>query len=198
MSRMIADDYDWVWEALAIADPEIVHYPCMHGTRVLYEAVKRRQPCMVQVLLKYGADPQRCVQEQKKLGTFDSSLMSIAAKCHYPRIVELLLEYGVPIAHTSALHTAAAFGCIDTMRVLIQHGADLNEVDQRWCQKTPMHFAAERCQEEAMKFLEDNGARTDTLDYKNRTPAQLLEIMKVVTARREQERAALANAATEP
>jgi ankyrin repeat protein len=139
-----------------------------------------------EVLLKYGADPLHPVQQHKRLGTYDSSLMSRAAMSQYPRMIEMLLEHGAPIARTSALHAAAAFGRLETMRVLIKHGADLNEVDYEWNEWTPMHFAASRCQDEAMELLEHSGARSNVNDYEERTPAQLLKEMTLLNARTSQ------------
>ncbi|KAJ4297789.1 hypothetical protein N0V90_005684 [Kalmusia sp. IMI 367209] len=186
MNKMIANEYAWVWEALASADPEIVHFHCHHGALALYEAVRLKQTYVVEVLLKYGADPLHPVQQPKRLSTYDSSLMSRAAMSQYPRMIEMLLEHGAPIACTAALHTAAAFGRLDTMRVLIQHGADLNEVDHEWNEWTPMHFAASRCQDKAMELLEQSGARSDVKDYEDRTPAQLLKEMILLNARTNQ------------
>jgi hypothetical protein len=104
-------------------------------------------------------------------------LLSHAAFGDSPRMVEVLLEYGTPIAHTAALHTAAGCGKLDTMRLLMQHGADVNEVPSRgyhgdW---TPMHFAAFKGQVDAMKLLEEHGARSDVKDVNGKTATQVLE-----------------------
>jgi hypothetical protein len=105
MNKMIANEFAWVWEALASADPEIVHFHCNHGALALYEAVRLKQIYVVEVLLRYGADPLHPVQQPKKLGTYNSSLMSRTAMSQYPRMTEMMLEHGAPIACTSALHT---------------------------------------------------------------------------------------------
>jgi ankyrin repeat protein len=101
--------------------------------------------------------------------------MSLAAMAEGPRMTEMLLEHGTPIAHTGALHTAAHRGHLDTMRLLMLYGADVNEVLSNWRSWTPMHFAASKGQVDAMKLLEHSGARSDLKDVDRKTPAQLLE-----------------------
>ncbi|VUC24130.1 unnamed protein product [Clonostachys rosea] len=173
--RVILHRHTAVFKALAAADPDIIHNQAGHGTFPIYEAVRVRAPDMVALLLELGADPLRPVQPSRRLGAYNSSLLSRGAMADGPRITELLLEHGVPIPQTSALHTAARFGQLDTMRLLMQHGADVNEVDPNWSAWTPMHFAASKGQTDAMKLLEDIGARSDLMDANGKTPAQLLE-----------------------
>ncbi|KAF2126196.1 ankyrin [Dothidotthia symphoricarpi CBS 119687] len=162
-----------VFKALLSADPNIINFRLGHGHELpLYEAVRLRQPDIVAVLLEFGADPLHPVKQSKKLGTYRSSLMSFAAFAG-TRMTEMLLEHGLPIAHTGALHSAASTGRLDTMRLLMQHGADVHEVI--WRAWTPMHFAAWRGRVDAMKLLEHSGARSDLKDEDGKTPAQLLE-----------------------
>jgi ankyrin repeat protein len=87
----------------------------------------------------------------------------------------MLLERGVPLAQTGALHTAAKYGRFDTIRLLLRHGADVNEVLLNGFGRTPLHFAAWKGQVEAMKLLEENGARGDIKDEHGKTAQQLLE-----------------------
>jgi ankyrin repeat protein len=93
-------------------------------------------------------------------------------------MTEILLEHGVPIVRTGALHTAARYGHLDTMRLLMQYGADVNEVLSGWHSWTPLHFAAFKGEIDAMKLLKHNGARSDLVDADGKTPAQLLKEFK--------------------
>jgi ankyrin repeat protein len=101
--------------------------------------------------------------------------MSRAAMVEGPRMTEMLLEHGMPITGSGALHTAAVFGQHDTMRLLIQHGANVEEGLLNWRNWTPMHAAASKGKVDAMKLLEKIGARSDLKDTDGKTPAQLLE-----------------------
>jgi hypothetical protein len=177
INKAIGGGHAAVFEALAAADPNVINIRVGHGhERPLYEAVRRRQPDVVAALLELGADPLHPVgPDGRELGTFRSSLMSFAAMNDGPRTTAMLLERGTPIAGTAALHTAARFGQLDTMRLLMQHGADLEEVVSGWKNWTPMHFAASKGQVDAMKLLEEHGARKDSKDSDGKTPAQVLE-----------------------
>jgi ankyrin repeat protein len=178
--RVILHRHAAVFKALAAADPGIIHNQVGHGTFPIYEAVRVRAPELVALLLELGADPLRPVQPSKRLGTYNSSLLSRGAMADGPRITKMLLKHGVPIPQSSALHAAARFRQLDTMRILLQHGANVNEVDPNWSNWTPMHFAASKGQVDAMKLLGDVGARSDLKDANGKTPAQLLEEFNTV------------------
>ncbi|CAG9981325.1 unnamed protein product [Clonostachys byssicola] len=173
--RVILHRHTAVFKALAAADPDIIHNQVSHGTFPIYEAVTVRAPDLVALLLELGADPSRPVQPSRRIGTYNSSLLSRGAMANGPSITEMLLKHGVTIPKTSALHAAARFGQLDTMRLLLQHGADVNEVDPNWNNWTPMHFAASKGQVDAMKLLEDSEAPSNSKDANGKTPAQLLE-----------------------
>ncbi|KKY29460.1 putative ankyrin repeat protein [Diaporthe ampelina] len=175
INKAIDGGHGAVFKALASADPNLLNFRIGHGTRPLYEAVRRRKPDVVAALLEAGADPFHPVEPSKTLATYNSSLLSRAAMAKGPRITEMLLEHGLPVANTAALHTAAGFGYLDTMRLLMEHGADVNEAIPNWLDWTPMHFAASKGRVEAIKLLEQSGARSDLKDKDGKTPAQLLE-----------------------
>jgi hypothetical protein len=180
VNKAIDGGHAAVFEALGYAYPGVINIRIGHGhERPLYEAVRRRQPDVVAALLELGSDVLHPVGPGgRTLGTFRSSLMSFAAMNEGPRVTEMLLERGTPIAGTAALHTAASFGRLDTMRLLIKHGADLEETVSGWKSWTPLHFAASTGKVEAMELLEEQGARKDSKDDNGKTPAQLLEEQK--------------------
>jgi ankyrin repeat protein len=175
INNAIGGGHAVVFKALASADPNVINFPLPHGALPLYEAVRRGKPDVVAVLLELGADPLHPVGYPKTLASYHSSLMSHAAFGEGPRMTEMLLEHGTPVARTGALHTAARRGQLDTMRILMQHGADVNEVLSNWHSWTPTHFAASKGQVEAMKLLEERGARSDMKDVNGKTAVQLME-----------------------
>jgi ankyrin repeat protein len=178
VSKTLWNGHAAVFKVLVTADSRILNIDLGHGALPLYEAVRRQKPEVVAVLLEHGADPLHPVGPWKTLYNYRSSLLSFAAMIEGPRTMEMLLERNVPIAQTGALHTAAHFGHIDTMRLLIQHGADLNEIIPGWREWTPMHFAAAKDRVHAVEMLEHSGARTDLKDEREKTPAEILALPK--------------------
>ncbi|KAF7864568.1 hypothetical protein EAF04_006700 [Stromatinia cepivora] len=184
VDRAINNGHAAVFEAMASVDPKVATFPLGHSNQPLVQAVKRRKTEVVTVLLQHGANPIRT----DKVVSYASSLLSFAAKAEGTRMTELLLKHGVSVACSGALHTAAELGALDTMRLLMQHGADVNELlpadtltphhNSLYPTWTPMHFAASVGQVDAMKLLESNGARSDAKDGNGKTPAQLLEEYK--------------------
>lgn len=183
INKTIDGGHAAVFKALASVDPGVINSPFLgHSTRPLYEAVRRRQPDVVAVLLELGADPLHPVGPEKTLSNYHSSLLSLGAFAEGLRMTKMLLEHGVPVAQTAALHTAARCGYLDTMRLLMEHGADLDEVIPNWSYWTPMHFAASKGQVDAVELLEHGGARTGLKDENGKTPAQLLEEHKTAVS----------------
>jgi ankyrin repeat protein len=165
-----------VFRLLASHDPDVGNFSLSHGVFPLYEAVRLRQTDMVAMLLELGANPLLAAAGgSAKVRGYKPTLMSLAAMSEGPYITRMLLDRGTPIVQTGALHSAAGFGRIDTMLLLMLHDADVNEVLAGWACQTPMHFAALKGQVAAMKLLEQNGALSDLKDEDGKTAAQLLK-----------------------
>ncbi len=136
ITKTIKGGHAVVLKALASAYPEIIDFHISHGTLPLYEAVRLRRVHLVAVLLELGADPSPPLSKQG--GSYNQSLMSLAAMAQGPHMTKMLLEHDMPIPHTGALHTAARHGRLDTMRLLLQRGADVNEtLGKGWDNWTP-------------------------------------------------------------
>lgn len=58
------------------------------------------------------------------------------------------------------------------MRLLIEHGADVNVLDGN--RSTPLHLAASQGKMQNMQLLIDNGADVNVQDGNNLTPWQLV------------------------
>jgi ankyrin repeat protein len=176
-----------VMEALISADPGIVNSDLLrYAGRPLRHALKLGKTGIVATLLKHGADP-KLAESESSYGGNDASLLCLAAKWPGPHMTEVLLQHGVDVNRSGALHMAAEHGALDTMRLLMEHGADVDELLPRdtlavhevgdlWASWTPLHFAASGGQVDAMKLLKSNGARSaDVKDISGKTPTQLLE-----------------------
>ncbi|KAF4552867.1 Hypothetical protein D9617_8g048790 [Elsinoe fawcettii] len=180
IASTIYNDRVEVLTVLADWDPSVIHFDLHHGFLALYEAVRRGSLGAVCELLRLGANVSQPVAPGKQLGSFNSSLLSCAAKFRGSLMVEVLLDHGVPIPGSGALHTAAWCGQLDQIRFLVARGADMNELVERgghpgsfW---TPMHYAAKKRRTQAMDLLIQIGARTDVKDDAGHTPADILNM----------------------
>lgn len=158
---------------------EIVGFYLSHsGPYPLDLAVKQRQPDMVAALLRLGANASSNVSPKRV------SLLCLASRAGDSRVTEILLRHGVPAAQSGALQQASRLGRLDTMRLLLESGADPNEllVEEAPPQRdrsllaswTPLHFAASRGHTDAVQLLESNGAQPGVEDANGMTPAQLM------------------------
>lgn len=124
-----------------------------------------------EVLLRAGADPNGdCMW-----GALFPALGTAAAKGSLNMLLQLL-NAGAKIPQSVALHAAANFGRVDSMELLLEHGADVNEVpfkDERlwkdWCYKPPLHFATSLRNMESVKWLLDHGADPAIKDREGKT-----------------------------
>lgn len=177
-----------IFKAFATAWHRVITHPLYHGSRPLDQAVSSGHTDLVTFILEQGADPKPSSQFDRRNSGYNGSLLSYAAEADDARITELLLEHGVTPARSGGLHSAAELGAIDVMRVLIEHGADVNERlpeayitpahDPVLASWTPMHFAASKDQVQAIDLLESHGAQTSIKDRDGRIPKQLQKIAR--------------------
>lgn len=153
-------------EAMVSADPEAASFRISHGAFPLDLAMKLRHHDIVSVLLRHGADPSPAANDRRE--ALMASLLAIAAMRQDKELVEQLLDHGCPIHKSGALHRAAQVGALDVVRLFLERGADVHELldkatlspsDQdllsTW---TPVDFAANNGQSEAVQLLKNNGA----------------------------------------
>lgn len=66
------------------------------------------------------------------------------------------------------IHTAAYYGRVDFLTILLAHNVDINAMCPR--QNTPLHYAAAQNRDDAVKFLVSNGANPALRNRSGRTP----------------------------
>lgn len=120
------------------------------GTTPLMRAAKNGDAASVRLLLEHGADPN----VRQKNGT--TALMLAAG-----------LGRGTG-AFTKDYATEAEL--LESVRVLVAAGADVNAVDDAG--ETPLHFGAQ-ASDDIVTFLADRGAKLDVKDKKGRTPVEM-------------------------
>ena len=117
---------------------------------VLMMPAKKRSRSLLELLMRFGAR----VPDMSKWGRF-----------YYFRhndIASLLLERGMNARHVTwhgvtLLHDMAQAGEITRARLLLEHGADINAVDDEY-QSTPLGMAVRWGQAKMVRFLLERGA----------------------------------------
>lgn len=170
MDRTIKSGSAAAVEAIVAADPEAAACRVSHGVMPLDLAMRLGNHEMVIALQRHGADPSPRANDRRE--ALMASLLAIAATRKDMALVEQLLAHGCPIPKSGALHRAAQVGAVDIAQVLIERAADVNELLDKntlspserdllstW---TPLDFAANHGQEEAVKLLRSHGAKSFT------------------------------------
>ena len=132
-------------------------------------AVLCQKADMVRFLLSKGADPNGMYWIPPDVYLVE------AASLASPDILNTLLDHGADVADLMALKGAAEGGRIDSAKILLDRGADIDEV---FCYDdliigTALHVTVQHDQEEFVKFLLARGARRDLRDRNRLTPREL-------------------------
>lgn len=125
----------------------------------IHWAVQESEIDIVKILIENGADINILD------GTGQTPLY-IAAGENYCDILELLLNNNADIDYTestSPFMIACAFDNYESAKMLLEHGADINFVDDDG--RTALFYAKVRKVDKLVNFLLDNGASTDIVDY---------------------------------
>lgn len=134
---------------------------------------------LVKFLVKNGADV-------REVGRNGNTPLTVAALSGYkdPSLVVYLLEQGAdPNASNShgstALHFSAEKGCLETVKELVKHGAQLDVVDAEGL--TPLQRACCRCHDEVVDWIIsrpdcNRGQKIDALELLGASHATLLYI----------------------
>jgi ankyrin repeat protein len=148
-----------------------VHYPASNSTMPLHLAAEQGNVEAARLLLEHGADVNGLEQN---CWTPLQYAISQSSK----EMIELLFTNGavIPKTHGWTIFQIWALGAGDTnvAAVLLSHGADVNARDGEG--KTPLHFASQQGQLQAVEWLLKNGADVNAKDNKGVTPLSLTKI----------------------
>lgn len=129
---------------------------------------------MVRFLLERGADANG--MEWLPPVTF----LARAASFKSQEILLALLDHGAKVDGSSALYSAAEYGHVNSVELLLTRGADLNELAMidygakgLYNAGTALHVAVDNGQTEIVKFLLKRGARADIKDEEGKTARDL-------------------------
>ncbi|RAO72488.1 uncharacterized protein BHQ10_008500 [Talaromyces amestolkiae] len=155
---------DWKKSCLAAAcrsaDIRIVKLLMDYGARAdssmaLCSAVRSKDIEIIRHLLENGANPN---SERYQ----DETPLQIACSNEQPKVVELLLQYGASISSGGGRFgfplqlTAATFGSVETLKVLVANGANVNQRGGAF--GTSLHTAAHFGDVEMVDYLISQGA----------------------------------------
>ncbi|MFA4828453.1 MAG: ankyrin repeat domain-containing protein [Thermodesulfovibrionales bacterium] len=124
----------------------------LEGTTSLAIAVYNKDVDIITLLLNRGADVNQMIDQ---MTIWDQSTQKGAQK-------------GKAYSNTTALHAAIGGGNIEIVKLLMNHGANVNAKDKSGM--TPLHIAATKGNHEAINLLLNSKADLDAEDNNGHTP----------------------------
>ncbi|GAW18162.1 hypothetical protein EKO27_g5822 [Xylaria grammica] len=157
-------------------------------------------PPLCRWLLEHGADPN--------LTEYGFTPIMVAVRLHSPEVVKLLIEYGADPKTPMLLHSTASASSraineaypnredadrIGVMKILLEHGADVNEMEPDPKSRprddtrrrrtvdtgTPLHYAVAAGNPVTVSFLLAHGANTKLPSWSGHTPLQAAEVLEM-------------------
>lgn len=154
-------DLERVKELLA-AYPALVQARASWNESAVEAAAQTGQVEIAKLLLAAGAQPDICTAAM--MGHQDQVVSFLQAD---PSLISATGAHGIPL-----LYFPAISGHPEIAELLWTHGANVNAGEGG---NTPLHGAVLFYQPAMVRWLLDQGAKNDPLDYNGRTPLQLAE-----------------------
>jgi ankyrin repeat protein len=129
---------------------------------------------LVNLLLEHGADPNHSIDFSNASGVY-SPFSSAVLSDHY-EIAVLLAERGAEMdvaggkMYRSLFHNAIAEHDVRFVKLMLKHGADVNEIPPDFHSMTPLHVAANIGDVEKCKLLLESGAEINAQTPDGATP----------------------------
>ena len=141
------------------ADPNIASVQC--GLTALLAAAMNRNAAIVELLLAHGADAYAVMRHYNYSTALEWAVGNVDAD-----VARVLMKAGVPPSfHRFGFSMGRDAAARDVVRVLVEHGADINEVDD-WG-RTPVMQAAEYAEVETVRAMIALGADVNRVSEPN-------------------------------
>lgn len=179
------------------AQPELLQAAeSKHGQSLILLSVYHRHPDITQLLVAKNPNltiheaaatgnlaevKKRLAEDQTALNALSpDGFTALALACFFnqPEVASFLIENGADVnaasqndMHVSPIHSAVAAGNTNLVKILINHGADINATQAGGF--TPLHAAAQIGNEELIKFLLEQMADINAMTDSGKTPMEL-------------------------
>jgi ankyrin repeat protein len=154
-----------------------------YGRTALYQAVWGGNPRIVQLVL----EQRQCRGDLDSMSRINGgeTLLSVAVRNGFVEIATMLLHAGAGVdvmdgKGTTPLHIACSIEKMDLVKLLIEHGANVNATTEDRGEQTPLHVAVARGVfskdlVQLVRLLLDNGADPEAMDAKGRTALKVAQ-----------------------
>lgn len=161
------------------ADPNYTAPVRYNEQTPLHRAAEEGHADVVEVLLEAGADPNLGSRGRQPGDQAGERPLTLAAE--HPEVLKLLVDAGAEVDHAiskmspagptpalTPLHKAATAGNVESVRVLLDADADIENLDGET--GTPLFFAASQGHTDVVALLIERGANVDSTTSDGRTP----------------------------
>lgn len=149
-----------------------VHHKSVLGCTPLHDAALKCDYEVVDLLIRNGADPNA------KNNDGETPILYASTQENSVDTIRLLIECGAYFVGLhdkyglTALLNATYGNELGLVKLLVAHGADVNEKDEG--RHSPLHYAAQGGQDEMIEFLLSSGADVNSRSSYERTPLMLV------------------------
>lgn len=146
----------------------------------LFWALMKQKPESIRFLLELGADPNVIITLPEEFQEEGVSAMDLAARMSDSQFLRILLENGgdpnaiVNDWNEPVLHMAIMYRRLDNVKLLVEHGADLNHQDKS--QTTPLMVAVSARMYESALYLLQQGADPTIKSNLDANPIKMVEL----------------------